>query len=481
MTTTEVSPFATAAEMLTALRRRDISAVELLEIHLRQIERHNPALNAIVIPDYDNARRAAEAADAARSRGEDGPLLGLPLTIKDCIDVAGLCSTAGVPELAENRPEADSRVAARVRAAGGVILGKTNVPPMAADWQANNPVFGRTNNPWDLARTPGGSTGGGAAAVAAGLTALEFGSDIGGSIRVPAAFCGVYGHRPSETAIPRSGHTPGSPAPNPATAMGVQGPLARAAEDLELALDVVAGPETGEEAGWRLVLPEARHARLADFRMAVLPRVPWLPVDDEVLAVQERTLAALRRAGATVREAQPDGFDDLRAHHALYLQLLMVMTSAGMPAEERRQSVERLRSEAGNEFQEARARGLTASAADLFGWFGQREKHRAAYRAFFTEWDVLLCPAYGVPAFPHVPPETPFPLRTHTVNGAPTRYDLQLGYPAVATLSGQPATAFPAGLTAGGLPVGLQAVGPYLEDRTPIRFAALLAEQIGGF
>ena len=481
MTTVGLSPFATAGEMLGALRRRELSAVELLDLHLARIERHNPALNAIVIPDYENARRQAEAADAARDRGEDAPLLGLPLTIKDCIDVGGLRSTAGFPDWAERCAEADSRVAARVRAAGAAIMGKTNVPPMASDWQANNPVFGRTNNPWDLSRTPGGSTGGGAAALAAGLTPIEFGSDIGGSIRVPAAFCGVYGHRPSETAIPRSGHTPGTPLPNPATAMGVQGPLARAAEDLELALDVVAGPDIGEETAWRLTLPAARHERLSDFRVAVLPRVPWLPVDDEVLAAQDRATEALRRAGATVREAQPEGFGDLRDHHALYLRLLMVMTSIATPADERRRMIERLRADASDEFNEARAQGLEASAAEYLIWFGQREGYRAAYRAFFQEWDVLLSPAYGLPAFPHVPLDTPWPLRTHTVNGRPTGYDLQLGYPAVATLSGQPATAFPAGLTGDGLPVGMQAVGPYLEDRTPIRFAALVAREIGGF
>ncbi|MGH2598831.1 MAG: amidase family protein, partial [Dehalococcoidia bacterium] len=181
MTTTQIDAFAPATEMLRALRAGEVSAVELLELHLRRIERHNPALNAIVTPCYEDARRTAEAADAARARGEDGPLLGLPLTIKDCIDVAGLRGTAGVVDFAERCPEEDSRVAARVRAAGAVLLGKTNIPPMAGDWQSDNPVFGRTNNPWDLERTPGGSTGGGAAALAAGLAALEFGSDIGGS------------------------------------------------------------------------------------------------------------------------------------------------------------------------------------------------------------------------------------------------------------------------------------------------------------
>ena len=191
MTAIPIEPFDDATAMLAALDDGAISSVELLEHHLERIGKHNPTLNAIVTPDYDNARARARAADEERARGESAPLLGLPLTIKDCIDVAGLIGTAGLQNFAERVPPADSRVAARVREAGAVIMGKTNVPPSAADWQSSNPIFGRTNNPWDLDRTPGGSTGGGAAAVAAGLTPIEFGSDIGGSIRVPASFCGI--------------------------------------------------------------------------------------------------------------------------------------------------------------------------------------------------------------------------------------------------------------------------------------------------
>ena len=189
-----------------------------------------------------------------------------------------------------------ARVTARTRAAGAVLLGKTNVPPMLADWQSANPIFGRTNNPWDRGRTPGGSSGGSAAAIAAGLTALEVGSDIGGSIRVPAAFCGVYGHRPSETLLPRSGQFPMPPLPNGAVVMGVQGPLARSAEDLELALSVLAGPEVGEDVAWKVTLPAARRERLADFRVAVLPPIPWHPVDEQIRA-HCRTGGPPRQAG----------------------------------------------------------------------------------------------------------------------------------------------------------------------------------------
>jgi amidase len=326
--------------MVAALRARHVSAVDLLDVHRRRIERHNPRLNAIVEPDLERALQAAEEADARRSRGEDAPLLGLPMTLKESINVKGLRTTVGMPQWADFRSEHDAPVTMRVEAAGAVVMGKTNVPPMLSDWQAANPIYGRTNNPWDLSRTPGGSTGGGSAALAAGLTPLEYGSDIGGSIRVPAAFCGVYGHRPSETAMPRSGQFPFPPLPNPAVVMGVQGPLARSAEDLELALDVAAGPETGEDAAWHLTLPPARHERLAGFRVAVLPQVDWVPVDEELLAAQEELVSRLSGLGCRVQTAQPDLLGDHRRHYELYLTLLSAVTSARVPQEARRQAVE---------------------------------------------------------------------------------------------------------------------------------------------
>jgi amidase len=313
------------------------------------------------------------------------------------------------------------------------------------------------------------------------LTALDFGSDIGGSIRVPAAFCGVYGHRPSETAIPRSGHFPGTPLPNAATVMGVQGPLARSAEDLELAFHVIAGPDVGEDQAWRLEVPPARHEEIAGFRVAVLPPISWLPIDSEVAAALDRVATRLGSAGAHVAEAQPQAFGDLREHQSVYLSLLTVMTSLGVPAEARASMAAAARVAVPGEFGEAQARGFEASAADYIQWFGHREQYRAAYRAFFREWDVLLAPAFPTPAFRHIGLEVPFGQRTHTVNDQIIPYIYGTALPALATLSGQPATAFPAGLTSTGLPVGLQAIGPYLEDRTPIRLTALLAQEAGGF
>ena len=478
-----IDAFATATEMLAALRAKRVSAVELLDLHVRRIERHNKALNAIVETDFERARRDAESADARRARGEDAPLLGLSMTLKESINVRGLRTTVGMEMWKDFRSEHDAPVATRVKAAGAVVMAKTNVPQMLADWQSQNPIYGRTNNPWDPTRSPGGSTGGGSAAVAAGLTPLEFGSDIGGSIRVPAAFCGVYGHRPSDSAMPRSGSFPFPPMPNSAVVLTVQGPLARSAADLDLALGVAAGPEIGEDA-WRLTLPAPRRERLADVRVAVLPSLDWMPVDNEIAAALDSLASRLGRLGCKVQVTQPERLGDHREHFAVYLSLLAAITSSRGPAEARQARLAVMRTR-DDEWSRATQRGIESSAPDYLGWVSQREQYRAAWRAFFRDWDVLLMPSFFTPAYPHS--DTPWPntpasiKKTLEVNGKPVLEELGLFWASVATLPGQPSTAFPAGLTRSGLPMGLQAIGPYLEDRTPIRFATLVGDEIGGF
>jgi amidase len=480
----DVDPFATATELLAALRARRVTSAELTELYVRRIEHHDGRLNAVVVRDFERAREQARDADRAGARGGEGALLGLPMTIKESFNVAGLRTTCGVPEWRDFVSQHDAPAVQRARAAGAVLLGKTNVPPMLADWQSANPIHGRANNPWDLGRTPGGSSGGSAAAIAAGLSALEVGSDIGGSIRVPAAFCGVYGHRPSETLLPKSGQFPLPPLPNAVGVMGVQGPIARSAEDLELALSVLAGPDAGEDVAWRVELPPARRDRLADFRVAVLPAVPWLAVDDEITQALQDVAARLGRLGATVKEAQPDALGDHRAHHQLYRSLLSAMTSARETPEGRRKSIDMWK-QSTDEFARAHLRGLEGAPGDFVLWGAQREGYRQAWRAFFRDWDVLLAPAINVLAYPHVErawPRDDSDIRlTLDVNGRAVPYFHGLVHPALSTVAGQPATAFPVGLSRGGLPLGLQAVGPYLEDLTPLRFAALLAREIGGF
>jgi amidase len=480
-----IDPFATATELLAALRAGRVTSLELTDLYIQRIERHDGPLNAVVVRDFERARHQARAADRAAARGEPGALLGLPMTIKESFNVVGLPTTCGVPEWRNFVSQHDAPAVVRTREAGAVLLGKTNVPPMLADWQSANPIHGRANNPWDLDRTPGGSSGGSAAAIAAGLSALEVGSDIGGSIRVPAVFCGVYGHRPSETLLPKSGQFPLPPLPNSVGVMAVQGPIARSAEDLELALSVLAGPDVGEDVAWRVELPPARHDQLADFRVAVLPTIPWLAVDDEITRALQDLAARLGRLGASVKEVQPDAFGDHHAHHELYRSLLVAMTSVRDTAEMRAKRAAFWK-QAPDEFSRAHLRGLIGAPGDFVLWGAQREGFRQAWRAFFRDWDVLLAPAINVLAYPHIarpwPVDDPDDLRlTLDVNGHGVPYLHGLVYPALSTVAGQPATAFPVGISRGGLPIGLQAVGPYLEDLTPLRFAALLAREIGGF
>lgn len=473
-------PYATVTAMLAALRGGAISAIELLDLHLARIAQYNPVLNAIVTPDYERARQAAAEADSARARGDHRPLLGLPITIKDCIDVRGLPTTGGgLVERADAIAEEDAPLVARLRAAGVVIMGKTNAPPYAKDWQSSNPLFGTSNNPWDLGRTPGGSTGGGAAAVAAGLTPYSFGGDYGGSIRIPAAFCGLYGHKPSEGTVPRRGHFPSPNGVKSTPGLAVQGPLARSARDLEIALDIVCGPDLDDAVGWRLAFPPPRHDRLADFRVAVMPPVPWLPVQPAIAAALDDLAGCLSRLGAHVEVTQPEAWGDLRDYYSLYVHFSAADTTVGRGRED-------VLREAGNQRHHGRsfvdrawAAGLEGTAGDYIAWAYRRDRYRDAMRAFFRNWDVLLAPCNSVVAFPHT--DAPWPERMFEIEGQTVPYGWQAFYPSLGNLSGHPGTAFPWGRTAEGLPIGLQALGPNLEDRTPIRFAELVGETFGGF
>ncbi len=475
--------YASTTTLLEGLRSGRWSSVELLENFQARVMKHNPALNAIILDRFDQALEQARQVDERRSNGDDLPLLGLPMTIKESIDVAGLPATSGMPEHASRVPEQDAPLVRSLKKAGAIIFGKTNLPYGCNDWQANSPIYGTTNNPWDLTRTPGGSTGGGAAALAAGLTPLEIGSDIGGSVRVPASFSGVYGHRQSETLVPQSGHFPGHTLPNRAVVLNIMGPLARSADDLELALETIAGPEEGESTAWKLELPAARHERLADFRVAVFPDLDWVPVSNDVREARDRVLTALRDAGATVVEASPDGFGDLREYHKLYCRMLRSVTSLDLDLDAREELLE-LAATRGDQFDETVEDAINGTPADFIIWHGQREGYRRSFRMFFERFDVLLSPITLTTAFKHIPSEKAGLddyLRLFAVDDVEIPYDYQVVYPGLSTLCGQPSTAFPAGISSDGLPVGLQAIGPYLEDRTPIRFAALLAREIGGF
>jgi len=469
-----IGPFSTATEMLAALRARKVSSSELVEMHLQRIEELDGPLNAIPIRTADRARDAAKLADAALARGLRAPLLGLPMTLKESTQTAGLPQTAGIELFKDYKPATDGPIAQSVFAAGACLLGKTNIPVALGDWQADSPIYGRTNNPWDLRRTPGGSTGGGGAALAAGLTPLEIGSDIGGSIRVPGTYCGVYGHRPTETAIPRPGSFPMADHPNPAALMGVQGPLARSAEDLELLFDVVAGPEVGEAVGWRLDLPHARHARLGDFRVAVMPTFPWVKPSAEMQGKVDALARFLSQQGAKVAQAMPQL--NFEQYFRDYLCLLTVQVTQGQSREQREAAA---KARSNRSLLDAQADGLTIDAVGYLTLLRRREQARAAWRAFFEDWDVLIGPMTLDAAFEHQ--TGPMNERKLRIDNELVPYELNLTYPMWAIFAGQPSTAFPAGLNRAGLPLGLQAIGPYLEDRTTLRFAQLLEREWEGF
>jgi amidase len=473
--------FRSASELTRALRRRELGSRELLEHQLARIERWNGGLNAVVSLDLARARASADAADRALAAGEaKGALFGLPMTVKDTFETAGLRTTCGVPELSQHVPATDAVAVARLRAAGAVIFGKTNTPTWAGDWQTTNPIFGTTNNPWDRRRTPGGSSGGSAAALAAGFTSLELGSDIGGSIRVPSHCCGVFGHKPSHGLVPQRGHIPGPPGTLAEADLDVVGPLARSVDDLELGLDVLAGPLPELAHALTLRLPVARGSRLGELRAAAWFDEPACPVDDEMRGLLERAADTLTKAGARIdREARPEV--DFREAVDLYVALLMPIMSLVLPDDAARQMAlagEQVPADAPGLFA-ASARAYAARHRDWLRVHERRERIRARWAAFFRDFDVLLCPVMLTPAF--LQDESEFSARRLRVNGEERSYLDNIQWPGLITMALLPSTVIPVGRTAAGLPVGVQIVGPYLEDRTPLAFARAAERELGGF
>ncbi len=446
---------ASATDLVAALAARRVSALELADEAIARIEARDKAINAVVVRDFARAREAARAADAALARGERRPLLGLPMTVKESHNVGGLPTTWGFEPFKEFVAPADSVGVSRLKAAGAVILGKTNVPPWLADYQSNNPIYGRTGNPHDLTRTPGGSSGGSAAALAAGMIPLEFGSDIGGSIRMPAHFCGVYGHKPSYDLVPLRGHSPPYVPEGAGIVLAVVGPLARTAADLGLALDVLAGPDEDEATGYRLALPPPRHARLADCRVLLVDDHPLTPLDDEIRAGLNGLADGLETLGAKVARSS-ERLPDLAQIQATYMGLLMPAMSRGQPGAQ------------------------TISAHEWMALLDTQAQIRRQWAGLFEAFDVVLTPVHGAPAFPH-DDEPDLGKRTLVINGEETSYFAPAAWAGLATLGNLPSTVIPVGQTRSGLPFGAQIIGPYLEDRTTIGFAALVEREFGGF
>ncbi|MDS0136156.1 MULTISPECIES: amidase [unclassified Amycolatopsis] len=474
---------ASAEELIAALRAGEVSSAELTEDAIARIERDDKAINAICVPDFDRARAAARRADRARARGEDRLLLGVPITVKECYDVAGLPTTWGMPPHRDHVPAEDAVQVSRVVAAGAVVLGKTNVPLGLQDIQSFNEIYGTTANPWDPDRTAGGSSGGSAAALAAGFGALSLGSDIAGSLRTPAHFCGVYAHKPTLGLVASRGMVPPSEPALPVDLdLAVVGPMARTARDLTLLLDVMAGPDPlTHGVAYRLSLPPARHDKLGDFRVLVLDDHPCIPTGSAVRAGVHRVADALADGGARVERHSPL-LPDLTEAAALYMQLLISGSVARFPIE----SDERLRAHAAalsaddRSLDAVRVRALVSSHRDWMAANHRREVHRHGWRQLFAEFDAVVCPITPTPAFPHDHEATPLERRLD-IDGTEYPYFDQLVWAGLATMPGLPATAVPAGRSPEGLPVGVQLIGPMFEDRTPLRLAELLERKIGGF
>jgi amidase len=471
-----------ATEIAADLRAGRCSSRELVDAYMQRIERSAEALNAVVVRRFDEARAEASAADDARVKGRShGQLAGVPVTIKEAFDVAGLPTTFGHTDRAGHRAASDAVAVARLRAAGAIVMGKTNVPKDLADWQSFNDVYGVTRNPWDQSRTPGGSSGGSAAALAAGLTALELGSDIAGSIRVPAVYCGVYGHKPTFNIVPTRGHSLVEGAVP--SDISVSGPLARSAVDLELALDITAGADHLEPgmAGWRLALPQETRSAAREFRVAVVDTDAHYPVDGSIRSALGALADHLEKEGAQVDRSPklPIGSEE---GYELFITLLRGATSARYTVAEVEALVAKAKSYPAddNGYDALMHRGWTQTHR---GWLAANERRQAlrrGWRAFFERYDALICPVTNTPPFPHmigVPKIEQFFIVDGKKRPA-SDYYYWIGIPALSYL---PATALPIGSSPEGLPVGAQIIGPEFGDKRCLRLAQIIERSFRSF
>ncbi len=467
----------TATETLAALRSRRIGAVELLTHMVERHERLGARINAVIETQIDLATTTAKAVD----NGEvAGPLAGLPMTIKDTYEVDGFGCRAGIPELKDYRSARDADAVERLRKAGAVFWGKTNVPLAAADHQSYNSIFGVTNNPWDFGRSPGGSSGGSAAALAAGFTGLELGSDIGGSIRVPSHFCGVWGHKPSYGIVSQRGQVPPNPGALVQSPLAVCGPMARSTADLSMALDVLAGAAPGE--AWTLNLPAARGKSLKDFRVAI-----WCgsyPVDPEYHQAISAFGRALAAEGAKVVELT-QAPSALPGDEDLYISLLFAVIGGELGGADLSEYDEAAARYPADSVAGRAARGVRSSTSDFFALRERQAHHIAKWNRWFESFDILICPVAMTQAFPHQNKDGDGPIpsmaRTLRVGDGERPYLDNLLWSGVATFAHLPSTARPLPWQVAGLPAGIQIIGPSYGDRTTLAFSALCDEIFGTF
>ncbi|HVY06465.1 MAG TPA: amidase [Burkholderiales bacterium] len=472
-------PYLSAKKLAAFIRRGKVGSAELLELYLERLDRFNPKLNAIVVLDVKRARERARKADRDAKKGNwHGPLHGLPMTVKESFDLAGHPTTWGRADMKGNVAGANALAVQRLMDAGAIVFGKSNVPALLSDWQTFNPVYGTTNNPWDVTRVPGGSSGGAAAALAAGLTGMELGSDIGASIRNPAHYCGVFGHKPTFKLCPIAGH---NLPPNIAVKdMLVIGPMARSADDLEISLKLIGQPDDVEARGVKVMLAKPK-TDVRKLKVAVLTTAATAEVDDSVQAAIEAAAKTFAKHGAKVSDtARPDF--DLHEAHRTFIHLLRGATSSALSDEQfARQRELDAKTPAGDDRYEAwMMHANTMPVREWHAWNEKREQIRRAWAAFFREWDILLCPAAATAAFPHNQKGERWE-RMVMVNGKPQPSTTQMfwaGYPGMAFL---PSTVAPAGFSKEGLPIGVQIVGPLFGDLATIAAARFLEREHQAF
>jgi amidase len=475
-----IDPFLPAHRLAALVRSRKIGCLELLDLYLKRVARFNPKINAVCVLDSERARKRARAADRALAKGELwGPLHGVPMTIKESFDVAGLPTTWGRPELKDNVPAQDALAVQRFAAAGAVLFGKTNVPTLLADWQTFNAIYGTTNNPWDIARGPGGSWGGAAAALAAGMTGLECGSDIGASIRNPAHYCGVYGHKPTYGICSSQGQV--LPPYMRESDIAVIGPLARSARDLEIALKAIAGPDEIDGTGWELRLPKPTQKSWRQWRVGVLLSAHAAEADRSVQdAIQAVADFAAKRGAKVNDRARPD--IDLGEANRVFIRLLRAATTRSLTDAAFARNVEAAKQVLPDDdsYPALMARGNTLYHREWLYLNEARHRMRLKWAAFFQDYDVLLCPAAATPAFTHNQQGERWE-RTVTVNGKPQPSTSQMfwaGYPGMCYL---PSTVAPGGVSREGLPIGVQIVAGQFRDLTSIAFAQWLERDFRAF
>lgn len=464
----------TAKELARDIGKGKLSSVEVTDFFIDRIERHNPIINAVIAERFEEARKEARRADEMVKRGEPlGALHGLPMTIKDAYEVIGLTCEVGHLPFKGRVSDSDAVVVKRLREAGAIILGKTNTPLHCADLQTYNAIHGTTCNPHNVERTPGGSSGGAAAALVAGMTPLEFGSDIGGSIRTPSHFCGLFGHKPTFDIIPQRGHVPPAHGAMTTSALGVMGPLARSVDDLELAFDVTVGFDSKPGVGAELALPPSTVESVKNLRVGLWLGDDYCPVDAEMLAGIERAAQALASQGAQVDEAKPDF--SLAEHHETYLMHLSPIIGASFGPDEIA-LMERVARDLGPDDKShnaIQARGTLLPHREWLLWNEIRAHMVAKWAAFFDDYDVLICPVTPTTAMLH-DQDTPFGARKILVNGEARPYSDNIVWAGVATLCSLPSTAVPVARHSDGLPYGLQVIGREYGDRTTLAVARML-------